>query len=125
MKKSKKILIVEDNNLTLGALVDKFTREGLKVIHAQNGKEALKLAQERNPDLILLDIVLPELSGIDVIKHLCKNDRTKNIPVVVLSNISDVGKVTKDIDGKISNYLVKSNWTINSVVRIVKRELKK
>ena len=79
----KKILVVEDDKNILEGLVDNLTMDGYKVIIARNGQEALKQAEEKNPDLIILDIMLPRLSGFEV----CKELKLKgiNTPIIILS----------------------------------------
>ena len=79
----KKILIVEDDKNILEGLVDNLTMEGYKAIIARDGKEALKQAGEKNPDLIILDIMLPRLSGFEVTKEL--KLRGINTPIIILS----------------------------------------
>ena len=79
----KKILIVEDDKNILEGLVDNLTMEGYKAIIARNGKDALKQAGEKNPDLIILDIMLPKLSGFEVCKEL--KLRGINTPIIILS----------------------------------------
>ena len=79
----KKILIVEDDKNILEGLVDNLTMEGYKAIIARDGKAALKQAREKNPDLIILDIMLPRLSGFEVCKEL--KLRGINTPIIILS----------------------------------------
>jgi len=79
----KKILIVEDDKNILEGLVDNLTMEGYKVVIARNGKDALKQASDKNPDLIILDIMLPRLNGFEVCKEL--KLRGVNTPIIILS----------------------------------------
>lgn len=78
-----KILVVEDDRNILTGLVDNLTMEGYKVFIAKDGKEALKQAKERSPDLIILDIMLPKLDGFEVCKELKKEGH--NAPIIILS----------------------------------------
>jgi len=79
----KKILIVEDDKHILEGLVDNLTMEGYKTVIARNGKDALKQARDKNPDLIILDIMLPRLSGFEVCKEL--KLKGVNTPIIILS----------------------------------------
>jgi len=78
-----KILIVEDDKHILAGLVDNLEMEGYKTVLARDGKEALAQVKERSPDLIILDVMLPKLTGFDVCKELRKAG--KNIPIIILS----------------------------------------
>ena len=88
----KKILVVEDDKNILEGLVDNLTMEGYKVIIARDGKEALKQAKEKNPDLIILDIMLPRLGGFEVCKEL--KLMGINTPIIILSaRVQEADKV--------------------------------
>jgi len=126
MEKSKsKILIVEDEQDLLEALVDKFTREGFKTLEARNGEEGLERALKEHPDLILLDIVMPKMDGMTMLKNLREDAWGKNVPVVLLTNLSatDVKIVRGVVEHEPSYYLVKSDWKIEDVVGKVRETL--
>ena len=122
----KKILIVEDEMSERKALVDKFTREGFRVLKARDGEEGLAVAFKEQPSLILLDIVMPKMDGMTMLKKLRQeNAWGKNVPVIILTNLNaDNEKMNKEItDSEPSYYLVKSNWTISDVVEKVRERL--
>ncbi len=122
----KKILIIEDEMSQRKALMDKFTREGFSVLEARDGEEGLRIALSDRPNLILLDIIMPVMDGMTMLKKLRQeNDWGKNVPVTLLTNLNPYnGKVDKVITGEEpAYYLVKSNWTINEVVEKVKARL--
>lgn len=83
----KKILLVDDEPPIIEMYGQKLARGGYQVIPARNGEEALKLAQTQQPDLILLDIIMPKFNGLDVLQTLKADSRTEKIPVILLSNI--------------------------------------
>ena len=85
--REKKILIVDDDPVTLEMLEKILVLEGYWVSKATNGKEALYIANEYKPDLIILDIVMPIMDGTEAMEHLEKNPRTKNIPVLCLTSL--------------------------------------
>lgn len=120
---AKKILIIEDEASLCMALEEKFGNEGFDVITADNGEDGLALAQEQVPDLILLDIILPKMNGFDVLSHLSKNDATKEIDVIVLTNLSETGKVGDVVRKGVSEYLVKADWTLEELLEKVKNKL--
>jgi len=120
----KTILIVDDEPALLIALVDKFTRAGFTVIIAENGREGLKLAFKNHPDLILLDIIMPIMDGTTMLDKLRKDAWGKHAKVILLTNLSDPGKITKSLKRTVNGYLVKSDWKIKDVVKQVNEKLK-
>jgi CheY-like chemotaxis protein len=118
-----KILIIDDEPMLLTALVDKFSREGFIVITAKDGKEGLTSALANHPDLILLDIIMPVMDGLTMLYKLRKNPWGKQVKVILLTNLSDPGKITKPITDIVTEYLVKSDWKIADVVAEVKEQL--
>lgn len=120
-----KILIVDDEPMLLAALVDKFTREGFTAITAKDGQEGLASALADHPDLILLDIIMPVMDGITMLYKLRKDRWGKHAKVILLTNLSDPGKITKTLTQKVNGYLVKSDWKIADVVKQVSKSLAK
>ncbi|MFZ0439605.1 MAG: response regulator, partial [Candidatus Sulfotelmatobacter sp.] len=84
-----RILLVEDSKPILYANQRALRQAGYEVVCAEDGEAALKLAREQKPDLILLDMILPKMSGPDVLQHLKADAQTADIPVVVLSSLSE------------------------------------
>ena len=120
----KKILIVEDEVSMLNALHDKFVQEGFAVLGAANGKKGLALALSSHPDIILLDILMPVMDGIAMLKKLRKDAWGKDAKVIVLSNVSDNDKVVAAVEQGTHEYFVKNAWKLDSVVKIVKEHVK-
>lgn len=130
MAKNKKlILIVEDELSLLNALKEKFINEGLAVLLAADGEEGLKAALEKHPDLILLDILLPKMDGMTMLKKLREeNDWGKQAKVILLTNLDSAEKVAEGIKMSFAgsyDYLVKTDWTLDEVVEKVKNKLGK
>src|SRR3989344_8909993 len=119
------ILVVDDDAALLEALETTLKAEQFQVTTARNGKEGLKKIKENKPDLVLLDIVMPQMDGITMMHKLQDNPGTKNIPIIFLTNLSDVDTISKVIREGIFDYLVKSEWDINDLVSLVKKRLKK
>jgi len=82
-----KILIVDDDEKMITLYRDILSKEGFNVLTSTNGKDGLKLAIQEVPSLILLDVMMPEISGTDVIDSLMRNERTRNIPVIFLTSL--------------------------------------
>ena len=124
MAKQLKILLVEDDNFLLNMYADKFRVEGFEVFIADNGATGLKLAKEKTPDLILLDVLLPKMSGFEVLQELNKDPRAKNIPVILLTNLSQKEEVTKGLELGAKDFLIKAHFMPQEVVAKVKSVLK-
>ena len=122
----KTILIIEDELPQLKSLVDEFTDEGFRVLQAQNGEVGLALALREHPDIILLDMVMPVMDGMTMLKKLReKNAWGRSVPVILLTNLSpDDEQRMKDITTtEPAYYLVKSRWTLRDVVEKVRERL--
>lgn len=123
MAKKKKILIIEDEKTLLEVLAKKFLDEKFDVIKAVNGKEGLKIALRERPDLILLDIIMPVMDGMTMLRKLREDSWGKEVEVVILTNLSDVAKVQESLLRGVYDYLVKSDWRLEDVAKIVKSKL--
>ncbi len=119
----KKILIVEDEIPLLKALSERFIREGFSTLEAKNGLEGLSMAQQQHPDLILLDIIMPGMDGMEMLEKLKLNPESKNIPVILLTNIGDTSKILTAIEAGAESYLIKANVKLEDVVKVVKEKL--
>ncbi len=119
----KKILFVEDEAALQKTLGDVLDQEGYKVISALDGEAGLKMAQTENPDLILLDLVLPKRHGFEVLKMLKGDEKTKNIPIIVLTNLESMGDVERALELGATTYLVKASYTLEEVVTKIKKAL--
>jgi CheY-like chemotaxis protein len=107
MSTNFKILLVEDSKFLRLAIERALIRAGYNVASAQDGVEALRLAHEESPDLILLDMLLPKMSGLDVLKALKQDPITQAIPVIVMTGMSEKNAVRLQKDGA-SGFLEKS-----------------
>ena len=118
-----KILIVDDEQSLLTALVDTFTREGFTVLTAENGQTGLDSALKNRPDLILLDIIMPVMDGVTMLGKLRGNSWGKNVKVILLTNLSEPGKIEEPLAKTVSEYLMKSDWKLKDVVTEVRKQL--
>jgi len=118
---SKKILIVEDDRQLQTALKDKLESENFNVSTASDGQEGLEAAKKENPDLILIDILLPKINGISMAKEIKKLNL--DIKMIFLTNLSDMQHVADASDVAFSDYLVKSDWDIDDITKKIKEKL--
>jgi len=101
------ILAVEDEESILALIKYNLEREGFKVLTASNGEEGLLMVSEKNPDLVLLDWMLPKLSGVEVCKQLRGNSKTKSVPIIMLTAKGEEGDVLTGLDSGADDYIVK------------------
>jgi len=118
--KNIKILIVEDDNFLLNMYADKFRAENFEVFISEDGAKGVKLAKEQIPGIILLDIMLPKMNGFEVLEKLKADAKTKNIPVILLTNLSQKEEVKKGLDLGARDFLIKAHFMPNEVVDKVK-----
>lgn len=118
-----KILIVEDEPFLLDMYKMKFKQGDFEVISATDGEEAIKISKRENPDIILLDIMMPKINGFEVLENLKKSPLTKLIPVLIFSNFSQKEQKEKGIALGAVDYFVKTNYTPNQVLEKVKNIL--
>lgn len=124
-EKKKKIAIIEDDLFLLGMYITKLKSSNFEVISKQDGEEGLSLIREEKPDLVLLDILLPEMSGLDVLAKVKKDSTTQNIPVILLTNVGQREAVEKGLSLGAMDYLIKAHVTPTEVVNKVKKALEK
>jgi len=119
-EEKKKLLLVEDDPFIRDIYNIKFSQDGFEVSIAENGVEALKKMEQFIPDIILLDIIMPYMDGMETLKNIRSKDEWKKIPVIMLTNISEKEKITESEDYGINDYLIKSYFTPSEVVQKVK-----
>ncbi len=119
----KKILFIEDESALQKIIGESLEQENYEIISAIDGEIGLKLAQKEKPDLIILDLVLPKMHGFDVLKKLKENVETKNIPVIILTNLEGVKDIDKAIELGATTYLVKAQYDLKEVVEKIKKTL--
>lgn len=118
-----KILVIDDEKPLVDAIFDKFNREGFEVLTATNGQEGLKIALDQQPDMILLDIVMPVMDGITMLSKLREDPWGKKAKVILLTDLPDPEKLSGDVLKSVSGYFVKSNWKLVDVAKQVKEKL--
>ena len=122
-KTPKKILFVEDDDALAGVYLVRLQAEGFEVKRVANGEEALAAATEYKPDLVLLDVMMPKVSGFDVLDILRNTPETANLKVVMLTALSQEADRKRAQDLGVDDYLVKSQVVITDVIDRLKHHM--
>jgi len=120
----KTILFIEDEPALQKTFSDILKQEGYEMAPALDGEIGLRLAKEKKPDLILLDLILPKVHGFEVLKKLKEDKETKDIPIIVLTNLEGIGDVDKAIELGATTYLVKAQYSLEEVIEKIKKALR-
>jgi len=121
---SPKILIIEDDQRINKVYTAKLSIEGIEVSTALDGEEGLRRIYNEKPDLILLDLMLPKKSGFEILKEIKKDEKIKDIPVLILSNLAQEKEIEEGLALGAQDYLVKTNYSIQQVMEKIKKALK-
>lgn len=120
MAETKKILLVEDEPLLANLLKQRLEKDGIEVTLARDGEEALARLRESKPDLILLDIILPKISGFELMETLQADPQFERAPVIVISNLGQESDVARGAALGAIEYFVKAKVSIEELVEHVK-----
>lgn len=120
----KKVLVVDDDENLRTVLLDKLNLSGFEAIGAVNGKEGLEKALKLHPDIILLDVLMPIMSGWEVLGNLRKDEWGKKAKVMMLTVIEDAESIAQAVEGQSVAYLLKTEETMDEVVEKVKEMIK-
>lgn len=117
---AKTVLIVEDNELNMKLFHDLLEAQGYEILQTRDGMEALKMAREHKPDLILMDIQLPEVSGLEVTKWIKEDDDLKSIPIIAVTAFAMKGDEEKIREGGCEAYIAKPISVSNFLATVEK-----
>ena len=120
-----KILFIEDEPTLQKAVGEILGQEGFEVLSALDGEAGLELIKKEKPDLVLLDLILPKKDGFTVLKEMKEDENLKDIPVIVLTNLEGMGDVERAMSLGATTYLVKANYELDDVIKMIKENLKK
>lgn len=124
VNKEIKILVVEDEDFLLDLYETKLEQSSYEVIKATDGAQGLSLAQLELPSLILLDILMPKVDGYEMLKKLKKDKKTKNIPVIIFSNLSQKEEIEKGLKLGAKDFIIKTSVTPTEMITKVREYLK-
>lgn len=124
MTKKKTILFVEDEQSLQQLLGNRLREEGFEVKSALDGEIGLELARKEQPNLILLDLILPKKDGFQVLSELKADQNTKDIPVIVLTNLETGTDIQRILELGATTYLVKANYKLEDIIAKIKQTCK-
>ena len=120
---SKKVLIVDDEITLREPMMLSFKSQGYDVTSATNGEEGLKAALSTQPDMILLDLTMPVMDGVTMLKKLRSDPNGRALQVMVLTNLSDSSKASETAGLGVMDYIVKSDWKLKDIVSRVSEKI--
>ena len=121
---SKKILIIEDDKFLRELIAQKLVKEGYNIAEAIDGEEGIKKVKSEQPDLVLLDLILPGIDGFEVLSKMKEDSSLVSIPVIILSNLGQKEDVEKGLKLGAADYLIKAHFTPGEIIDKIKIILK-
>lgn len=118
------VLVVEDDKFLRDLIQQKLQKEGFQTLAAVDGEEGVKIAQEKHPQLVLLDLILPGADGFEVLRQLKANQSTSAIPVIVLSNLGQKEDMDRALKDGAEDFMVKAHFTPSEIVAKVRSTIK-
>jgi len=124
----KKILIIDDDEIFAKIITDSLDAEKYKVIHVSNGEEGLKMLEIDRPDLIILDLLMPVMSGLQFLKALREKNEPRNVPILISSQLSQMHDlstaVTSGMDVGVKGYIVKASQNLDTIIKTIENNLR-
>lgn len=119
-----KILAIEDDKFLRDLLKKKLKEAGYKILSEVDGEKGFMACKDQKPDLVLLDILLPEMNGFEVLQKIKQDQDIKDIPIIILSNLGEKEDIEKGLKLGAADYIVKSNFTLDEILLKIKNVLK-
>jgi DNA-binding response OmpR family regulator len=123
--KNKTILLIEDSQSTRFVYREFLERHGCNVLEAENGQKGLQMIDEDLPDIVILDLILPDIHGLEVLKQIRLKEKTKDIPVLVLTNVKDAENMQNTLNLGANYYAYKGSFTPEKTLEVVQDLLRK
>lgn len=122
-KNNKKVLLVEDDSLLAKILMDSLVREEFDAVNIKDGLQVMETVKKFQPDVILLDLILPGLDGFEVLRELKDDTKLKNIPVFIISNLDSLSEVKSAKALGAEDYFIKANTDISKIIKVLKKRI--
>jgi len=121
---AKKILVVEDDKFLRELISQKLTKEGYAVVEAVDGEKGIESIKTEEPDLVLLDLILPGIDGFEVLAKMKSDPGLAEIPVIILSNLGQKDDIEKGLEMGANDYLIKAHFTPGEIIEKIQVVLK-
>ena len=126
MANVKSILVVEDEEAMLEALSSKLEKKNYKVFRASDGEAGYNLAMQEKPDLLILDIIMPKIDGMELMQKIREDSGWgADVPIIMLTNVTDPENVSTAANLRVYDFLVKTDWRLDDVVSLVENKIGK
>ncbi len=122
-QKSKKIVIIEDDPILLKALNLEFSGQSFKILSAMDGQSGLKMVKREKPDLLILDLLLPKIHGLEILSKLRRSPKTNKMSVIILTNLKDVNYKIQPQNFKTFDYYIKSSLDLSQLSKRIRQIL--
>lgn len=116
---NKKILLIEDDPFLSSLLKNRFSKEGVEIMYARDGQEAINILKDAQPNLILLDLILPKKSGFEVMETIRQDPQLRDAPIIIISNLGQPEDMQKGQELGAVEYFVKAKTSIDDLVKNV------
>lgn len=123
MTGNKTIVIAEDEKIYGKILKERLESEGFKIIWVLDGEEALKTVEREKPDLLILDLLMPQKGGFEVLRTITQNLKTTKLKAIVISNLNQEAEIKKSQELGVCRFIVKSDTSLEEVIEAIKAEL--
>lgn len=120
---AKKILIIEDDKFLRELIAQKLLKQDYEILQAVDGEEGMRKVEEEQPDLVLLDLILPGIDGFEVLERMQDDPKLSSIPVVILSNLGQKEEVERGLKLGAVDYLIKAHFTLGEIIEKIKKAL--
>jgi DNA-binding response OmpR family regulator len=115
------VMVAEDDKFLMKIYETKLKKEGIKIVTASDGVEAVEMAKKHKPQLILLDLIMPKKTGFDVLKEIKADETLKDTPVIILSNLGQESDRKKGMELGATDFVVKANMSIQNIIEKIKQ----
>lgn len=122
-EKNKKVLVIEDDSLLANILMESLAREQFSAVNIKDGLQVMEAAKKFQPDVILLDLILPGLDGFEVLGQLKEDVKLKKVPVFIISNLDSISNVKLAKTMGAEDYFIKASSDIKNILKIIKKRI--
>jgi DNA-binding response OmpR family regulator len=121
---NKKILLIDDDDMISKTMSERFRSDGIEIVVEMDGEKGLARTKSDNPDLVILDLTLPKLDGLEVLKRIREDEEIANIPIIIFSNRDDMDTISATLEhGQLIDFIAKHEWKLEDIVTLAKKRM--